>query len=118
MPRVAIENTLMYDITSVDAANTPAGLMDIPSYISGYVDGEGCFTVSFSPRRKLRTGWEVRPSFSVSQNPDRAEVLSTIRDYFGCGGFRPDRSDNTIKYEVRDLASLLAKVIPHLSSIR
>jgi hypothetical protein len=36
MPRVAIENTLMYDITSVDAAKTPAGLMDISSYISGY----------------------------------------------------------------------------------
>ena len=58
-------------------------------------------------------GWEVRPSFSVSQNADRAEVLSAIRTYFGCGGFRPDRSDNTLKYEVRDLASLLSKVIPH-----
>ena len=113
MPRVAIENTLMYDINRVDAANTPAGLMDISSYISGYVDGEGCFTVSFSPRRKLRMGWEVRPSFSVSQNADRAEVLSAIYTYFGYGGFRPDRSDKTLKYEVRNLASLLTRVIPH-----
>ena len=113
MPRVAIENTLMYDINRVDAANTPAGLMDISSYISGYVDGEGCFTVSFSPRRKLRMGWEVRPSFSVSQNADRAEVLSAIRTYFECGGFRPDRSDKTLKYEVRNLDSLLSTVIPH-----
>ena len=87
--------------------------MDISSYISGYVDGEGCFTVSFSPRRKLRTGWEVRPSFSVSQNADRNEVLSAIRTYFGCGGIRPDRSDKTLKFEVRDLASLITKVIPH-----
>src|SRR6266571_6374333 len=85
----------------------------LSAYISGYADGEGCFTVSISPRRKLRTGWEVRPSFSVSQNADRAEVLAAIREYFGCGGFRPDRSDKTLKYEVRDLASLMAKVIPH-----
>ena len=63
----------------VDAANTPAGLMDISSYISGYVDGEGCFTVSFSPRSKLRVGWEVRPSFSVSQNADRSEVLEGLK---------------------------------------
>ena len=103
----------MYQFGDVDAANTPARLMDISSYISGYVDGEGCFTVSFSPRLKLRVGWEVRPSFSVSQNADRAEVLTAIREYFGCGGFRPDRSDKTLKYEVRDLASLLTKVIPH-----
>src|SRR5437762_12718087 len=101
----------MYDITNVDAAKTPAGLMDISSYSSGYVDGEGCFTVSFSLRTKLRVGWEVRPSFSVSQNADRGEVLVAIREYFGCGGFRPDRSDKTLKYEVRDLASLLVRVI-------
>jgi hypothetical protein len=104
---------MRYHFINVDAAKTPADLMDIPSYISGYVDGEGCFAVSFSPRMKMRTGWEVRPSFSVSQNADRGQVLSAIQTYFGCGGFRPDRSDNTIKFEVRDLASLLAKVIPH-----
>ena len=87
--------------------------MDISSYISGYVDGEGCFTVSFSPRTKMRVGWEVRPSFSVSQNADRAEVLVTIKNHFGCGGLRADRSDKTLKYEVRSLTDLLVRVIPH-----
>ena len=87
--------------------------MDISSYISGYIDGEGCFTVSFSPRTKLRVGWEVRPSFSVSQNADRAEVLAAMREYFACGWIRPDPGDKTLRYEVRELASLLARVIPH-----
>jgi hypothetical protein len=87
--------------------------MDIRPYISGYVDGEGCFTVSFSPRSGLRVGWEVRPSFSVSQNADRAEVLTLMREYFGCGGIRPDRSDRTLKYEVRSLGDLRRSVIPH-----
>ncbi len=87
--------------------------MDIRPYISGYVDGEGCFTVSFSPRSKLRVGWEVRPSFSVSQNADRAEVLVLMKEYFRCGGIRPDRSDRTLKYEVRSLDDLRRRVIPH-----
>ena len=52
--------------------------INLPSYISGFVDGEGCFTVSISPRPTLRVGWEVRPSFSVSQNGDRIEVLLEI----------------------------------------
>src|SRR5215218_9465850 len=67
----------------------------LSAYISGYVDGEGCFTVSISPRAKLAVGWEVRPSLSVSQNGDRAEVLHAIQAYFGCGSIRPDRSDRT-----------------------
>jgi LAGLIDADG endonuclease len=90
--------------------------MDIGSYISGYVDGEGCFTVSSSPRRRLRTGWEVRPSFSVSQNGDRAEVLLLMREFFGCGSIRPDRSDRTLKFEVRNIDDLVVKIVPHFES--
>src|ERR687887_1129821 len=85
----------------------------LSAYISGYVDGEGCFTVSISPRAKLRAGWEVRPSLSVSQNGDRAEVLHAIQAYFGCGSIRPDRSDKTLKWETRRLEDILEHVIPH-----
>ena len=85
----------------------------LSAYISGYVDGEGCFTVSISPRAKLLVGWEVRPSLSVSQNGDRSEVLQLIQSYFGCGSVRPDRSDKTLKWETRKLEDLLDRVIPH-----
>jgi hypothetical protein len=85
----------------------------LSAYISGYVDGEGCFTVSISPRAKLAVGWEVRPSLSVSQNGDRAEVLQLIQAHFGCGSIRPDRSDKTLKWETRRLEDLLGRVIPH-----
>lgn len=85
----------------------------VSPYISGYVDGEGCFTVSVSPRPKLTTGWEIRPSFSVSQNHDRSELLYCMTGYFGCGSIRPDRSDRTLKYEVRSLKNLTENIIPH-----
>jgi hypothetical protein len=87
--------------------------VDLPSYISGYVDGEGCFTVSISPRPTLSVGWEVRPSVSVSQNGDRSEVLLLIQEYFGCGSLRPDRSDRTLKWEVRSLPLIESRIVPH-----
>jgi hypothetical protein len=88
----------------------------LSAYISGYADGEGCFTVSISPRAKLLVGWEVRPGFSVSQNGDRAEVLHVIQAYFGCGSIRPDRSDKTLKWETRRLDDLVGRVIPHFQA--
>ena len=87
--------------------------MDLPSYISGYVDGEGCFSVSIAPRPTLLVGWEVRPSLSVSQNGDRSEVLLAIQHHFGCGTLRPDRSDRTLKWEVRSLPLITDRLIPH-----
>ena len=82
-------------------------------YLSGYADGEGCFCVSFSRSRRHRFGWEVRPSFSVSQNVDRMEVLKMFQNYLGCGSIRPDRSDKTFKFEIRSVSELVAKVVPH-----
>ena len=58
-------------------------------------------------------GWEVRPSLSVSQNGDRSEVLLLMQEYFNCGTIRPDRSDRTLKWEVRSLPVLLTRIIPH-----
>jgi hypothetical protein len=90
--------------------------MNLDSYISGFVDGEGCFCVSFQPSKRHRFGWEVRPSFSVSQNADRAELLYTIQQKWGCGFIRPDRSDKTIKFEIRNVRDLVEKVLPHFKA--
>lgn len=84
-----------------------------PSYISGFVDGEGSFLVSLSPRQKMKIGWEVRPSFSVSQRKDRAQVLYLLKDYFGAGSIREDKSDGTLKFEARSLEDLITKILPH-----
>ena len=86
---------------------------NIQEYISGYVDGEGCFSISFSKREKFLVGWETKPSFSVSQNEDRAQILFLIQKVFKCGFIRRDYSDKTLKYEVRSLNDLVCKVIPH-----
>ena len=87
--------------------------MDLNSYISGFIDGEGCFCVSFQPSKRHRLGWEVRPSFSVSQNADRAELLYIIQKLWECGFIRPDSSDKTLKFEIRKVNDLVGKVIPH-----
>lgn len=86
---------------------------ELAQYLSGYVDGEGCFSVSVTKRPKLRIGWEIKPSFAVGQNYDRREVLDVMHRYFACGHIRRDWHDKTLKYEVRKAEDLATKVIPH-----
>lgn len=87
--------------------------MDNASYISGFVDGEGSFLVSFQQRAKMSTGIEARPSFTISQHRRNKEILFQICEYFGCGGIRFNKSDQTYKYEVRSLKELCQIIIPH-----
>ncbi len=87
--------------------------MDIKSYITGFVDGEGCFTVSFSLRSKMKYKIEVRPSFSVSQNKKSKEIIFLLHNYFACGGVRFSKNDQNYKYEVRSISDLVKTIIPH-----
>ena len=83
-----------------------------PFYITGFTEGEGSFYVGILPR-KMNTGWEVRPSFSLSQNEKDKVLVSSLVDFFGCGFVRPSKGDQTVKYEVRSLKDLQNKIIPH-----
>ena len=86
--------------------------MDKNSFISGFVEGEGCFCVSFSRRAKLNTGIEVRPSFSISQNKRNLPLIQEVHKVFNCGSIRFSRNDQTYKFEVRSIQDLIKIVIP------
>lgn len=83
------------------------------SYVTGLVDGEGCFSVSFSLRKKMKYGIEVRPSFSVSQHKRNKEIILFLQDFFRCGGVRFSKRDQNYKFEVRSISDLVKYVIPH-----
>ena len=87
--------------------------MDIKSYLTGFTDGEGCFSVSFSLRKKLKLGIEVRPSFSISQHQRNKEMILRLPKLFGCGGIRFSKKDQNYKYEVRRISDLMKKIISH-----
>ena len=87
-----------------------------PWYISGFVDGEGTFHVSFAKRTDLPKKWAIIPEFHVSQHQDRASVLDEIQKYFGCGIIRDNHrgraNDVTKVLVVRNLRDLLDKIVP------
>ena len=88
-------------------------------WIVGFVDGEGCFTVSFfkHPKSRLRLKWEVFPEFVITQGMKSGAALKRIKKLFGCGAiYINKRHDNhhehLLKYVVRNREDLLTKVIP------
>ena len=86
---------------------------DFAWYITGFVDGEGCFSVSFTERRKMLMNVEVRPSFALGQNKRSLPAMQRMHSYFGCGAIRFSKRDQTYKYEVRSLSDLRKRIIPH-----
>jgi hypothetical protein len=86
----------------------------LDSYISGFVDGEGCFAVAVNRNPSCRSGFQLVPEFHVSQNGDRAQVLGAIQRRFdGCGYIKSNgRKDRALVYVVRRRDDLVEHVIP------
>jgi hypothetical protein len=84
-----------------------------PWFVTGLADGEGCFCISLAIRAKLRSGLEVRPSFSLSLNEKDLGLLEDLQAFFGCGWIRESKSDRTFKYEARSIGALTGVILPH-----
>ena len=86
-------------------------------WVTGFVDGEGCFSVSFNLKQSLILGVEVRPSFSISQSRDKEGLnfnsLKSIQEFFCCCSIKHSKHDNVWVYECRSLEDIRLKIIPH-----
>lgn len=78
-------------------------------YITGFVDGEGSFNISFKIRGDYTHGIQVYPSFNVSQK--EKQILEWIQSQFDCGTIR-NRGDGVYYYEVHKLEDLRGVIIP------
>src|ERR1700677_3180544 len=62
-----------------------------PNWIVGFVDGEGCFSVSVhrSSMMHRHGGWQLQPVFHIYQHSDHRDVLEAMVLFFGCGRISP-----------------------------
>lgn len=54
-------------------------------YIAGFVDGEGCFTITISKHRTKKLRLDARLHFQIEVRDDDREILESIQETIGCG---------------------------------
>ena len=80
-------------------------------WITGFVDGEGCFFVGVNPHPEMTIGYQVLPEFTVVQHKRDIQLLHRLKEFFGCGVVRTNHGDR-MAYRVRSRTHLLEKIIP------
>ena len=68
------------------------------NWISGFVDGEGCFHVAINKLPKMTLGYQVLPEFRIVQHKRDIEILKRIQQNLGVGTIRINHGD---RYELR-----------------
>ncbi len=80
-------------------------------WITGFVDGEGCFHVGVSRHPGTKAGVQILPEFTVVQHERDAQLLHALKAHFGCGVVRRNRGDR-MAYRVRNREHLLRRIVP------
>ena len=91
--------------------------LKIGFWISGFVDGEGCFTVSFVKNSTTKFGRQIFPEFVITQSGKSLETLKEIQKFFGCGSIvlnkrYDNHREDLYKFCVRSVSELYEKIIP------
>lgn len=92
-------------------------------WITGFVDGEGCFSIHIvrqpqrAKRRGYKTGFQVAHEFAVAQGAKSVESLHMLMQFFGVGAvYINKRYDNhkehMYRYCVRKRSDLFQTIIP------
>ncbi len=88
-----------------------------PWWIVGFVDGEGCFSVSKFKNKTCKTGYQTLFEFVITQGERSKEALEAIKDYFDCGNIYINRrydnhNYNLLRYCVRKQSDLKEIIVP------
>ena len=91
--------------------------LEIESWITGFTDGEGCFSVSFIKNKTAKIGWQIFPEFVITQGEKSLPALKIFQKYFQCGNIYVNRrydnhNENIYRYCIRSISELNQKVIP------
>jgi hypothetical protein len=107
---------------NVPGADNQQERLRLEGWVSGMIDGEGCFCVNVNRCSAVRLGWQVRPEFVVTQGARSTGALETLQEFFGCGAiYRNTRSDNhredVFRWCVRRRADLREQIVPFMHSV-
>lgn len=98
------------------AVNQQERLKNI-GWVVGFIDGEGCFSISLHKNPTTKLGWQIMPEFVATQGEKSLRSLEKLQSFFGCGRIFVNRrydnhNENLFRFCVRSFTDLKEKIVP------
>lgn len=87
-----------------------------PEWVSGFVAGDGGFSIYVKPAKDYILGEKVYCRFHIAQHSKDLELMKLFIKFFGCGNIRVRSNSLMCDYIVQDTTNLLKEILPHFDS--
>jgi hypothetical protein len=107
---------------NVPGADNQQERLRLEGWISGFIDGEGCFSVAINRCAVMQLGWQVRPELVVTQGARSRSALDLLADHFECGRIyrnsrRDDHREDLYRWCVRRRDDLETRIVPFVRAV-
>lgn len=88
-----------------------------PYWVTGLIDGEGCFYVRLAKSKNHKIGWWVQACFQLGLHIRDKDLLSQIKSFFNeTGSIYTMNNNKALLYQVRNLNEITKTIIPHFEN--
>lgn len=85
-----------------------------PWFVTGFVDGEGCYKISIAKDEAYKTGWRASMDFSISLHVKDRAVLEKIKNFLGVGRISKHGAES-VQLRVQSITEI-EKIIEHFGN--
>ena len=83
-----------------------------PWFITGFADGEGCFSINVIKNKKYKTGWMIILNFSINLHERDKILLEEIKNFFHHVGSISKHGPQSFQFKVKSIKNLVV-IINH-----
>lgn len=83
-----------------------------PSWMVGFTEGEGCFSIRITKSSTVKTGWQVQLRYNITQHSIDKVFMNSLVKFWGCGKVFLRFRENQVDFQILKLKDLSEIVIP------
>jgi hypothetical protein len=100
------------DITPVPRPEVTNQVIKDPNWLSGFVEGDGCFSICVVKSSRSKYGALVQLFFNITQHSRDEQLLKSLVNYLGCGGYYLVSGRDLGKFIVTRFSDIESKIMP------
>jgi hypothetical protein len=107
IPTTLLANNIKFYSTSSinDSRESNTNLIIDPNFLTGFTDAEGSFVLSITKSDNVKSGWVIKPRFSIGLHKKDRFILEAIKNYLGVGEIYTQGIDS-VQYRVFSIKDL------------
>ena len=85
-----------------------------PWFVSGLIDAEGTFSISFRKDKEYKLGWQIGAEFQIQLHERDLNLLLQLKEFFsGIGTISIGKTRQRVTYSVKSIKDITHIIIPH-----